>query len=71
MLPDRGMGPRGRTLRKALEILGTEERLARALEIAPESLRRCLAEGDAAIPHQLFIKALDIVAKTPRSPGNS
>jgi hypothetical protein len=54
-----------------LEILGTEERLARALEIAPESLRRCLAEGDAAIPHQLFIKALDIVAKTPRSPGNS
>jgi hypothetical protein len=64
------MGPRGRTLRKALEILGTEERLARALEVPSESLRRYLAQDDAAIPHQLFIKALDIVAKAPRNTGN-
>ncbi|MCD6042473.1 MAG: hypothetical protein K0R40_2076 [Burkholderiales bacterium] len=65
------MGPRGRTLRKALEILGTEARLARALEISSESLRGYLAEDDAAIPYQVFIKALDIVAKAPRNSGNS
>ena len=61
------MGPRGRTLRKALEILGSEERLARALEIPPESLRRYLQQEDETIPQPLFIKALDIVAKAPRS----
>jgi hypothetical protein len=65
------MGPRGRTLRKALEILGSEERLARALEIPLESLRRYLAQEDEAIPQPLFIKALDIVAKAPRNGGSS
>jgi hypothetical protein len=54
-----------------LEILGTEARLARALEISSESLRGYLAEDDAAIPYQVFIKALDIVAKAPRNSGNS
>ena len=61
------MGPRGRTLRKALEILGSEERLARALEIPPESLRRYLAQEAEAIPQPLFIRALDIVARAPRT----
>lgn len=65
------MGPRGRTLRKALEILGTEERLASALEVPPASVRRYLDQGDEAIPQDLFIKALDIVARAPRNPGSS
>jgi hypothetical protein len=59
-------GPRGRTLRKALEILGSEQRLARALDIPLEAVRRYLADGE--MPQEVFIKALDVVAKAPRSP---
>jgi hypothetical protein len=63
-------GPRGRTLRRALEILGSEERLARALDVSPEALRGYLAQGEG-IPQELFIKALDIVARAPRTPRDA
>lgn len=60
-------GPRGRTLRKALEILGSEERLARALRISLDAVRKYLTDG-AEVPQDIFIKALDIVARAPRAP---
>jgi hypothetical protein len=55
-------GPSSRTLQRALDAVGTRERLAELLSISLEDLEEYLA-GRKAIPNQLFLAALDIVAR--------
>jgi hypothetical protein len=50
-----------RTLRRALATIGSEERLAAALNCSPLDLVRWIS-GEAAAPGEVFIAALDIVA---------
>jgi len=50
-----------RTLRRALATIGSEERLAAALNCSPLDLMRWLT-GEKAAPGEVFIAALDIVA---------
>ena len=50
-----------RTLRRALATIGSEERLAAALNCSPFELVRWLS-GEKAAPSEVFIAALDIVA---------
>ena len=60
--PTRAMdGAHTRTLERALKVVQTKERLAIALGIALAELDRYMA-GEKALPHQVFITALDIVA---------
>jgi hypothetical protein len=51
-----------RTLRRALATIGCEERLAGALECSPLELVRWLS-GEQPTPGEVFIAALDIVAR--------
>lgn len=57
--------PQIRTLKRALEKLGTRERLAAALDMTPADLDDCLA-GKKPLPNAAFLEALDIVADRPR-----
>ena len=50
-----------RTLNRALEIVGSKERLAIVLDVPASDLEQYLA-GEAALPHGVFIEALEIVA---------
>lgn len=50
-----------RTLRRALATIGSEERLAAALNCSPLELVRWLS-GERPAPSDVFIAALDIVA---------
>lgn len=54
-------GPSGRTLQRALELLGTRERLAARLAISKEELDDYLA-ARCPIPSNVFFKALGVVA---------
>jgi DNA-binding transcriptional regulator YdaS (Cro superfamily) len=55
------VGPSERTLARALEIAGSRARLAEALGASEHDLDSWLS-GKAALPHHVFIAALDIVA---------
>jgi hypothetical protein len=68
LVPASVSGPRGRTLQRALEIVGTRERLAAALGISPADLDAYLAE-DKPLPDPLFHAALDIVASGRQRPA--
>jgi hypothetical protein len=57
-------GPARRTLLRALEIVGTKERLAEALTTSVPDLEIYLGDGD--VPERVFFKALDVVANAPR-----
>jgi hypothetical protein len=50
-----------RTLRRALATVGSEERLAAALNCSPLELVRWIS-GEKPAPGEIFIAALDIVA---------
>lgn len=54
-----------RTLRRALATLGSEERLATELHVSLVDLSSWLS-GERIAPGEVFIKALDIVARTRR-----
>ena len=54
-----------RTLRRALATLGSEERLAAELHVSLLDLSSWLS-GERIAPGEVFIKALDIVARTRR-----
>ena len=59
-----GMGsdtPQTRTLRRALEIAGSSETLARMLQCEVATLLIWLA-GEQPTPAQVYLKALDIVS---------
>lgn len=57
-----------RTLRRALATVGSEERLAAELHVSVVDLSSWLA-GERIAPNEVFIRALDIVAKTRRGAG--
>ena len=59
-------GPHRRTLERALEIVGTRERLADALSIPVAELERYLGESSSPLPQEIFLRALDVVAHAPR-----
>jgi DNA-binding transcriptional regulator YdaS (Cro superfamily) len=50
-----------RTLNRALEIVGSKEQLSMVLHVAAPDLEQYLA-GDTALPYEVFIEALEIVA---------
>ena len=54
-----------RTLRRALATLGSEERLAAELQVSVVDVASWLS-GERIAPGEVFIKALDIVARTRR-----
>jgi DNA-binding transcriptional regulator YiaG len=54
-----------RTLRRALATVGSEERLAAELGVSVVDLSSWLS-GERVAPSTVFMKALDIVAKTRR-----
>ena len=54
-----------RTLRRALATVGSEERLAAELGVSLVDLSAWLA-GERVAPGEVFMAALDIVARTPR-----
>ncbi len=58
-------GAHTRTLQRALEALGSKEGLATALQIQLPELEVFLT-GEKALPHNVFIGALDIVARSRR-----
>jgi hypothetical protein len=51
-----------RTLRQAAEVVGGEEKLAQALNVSPEALRRWLA-GEESPPIEVQLAALDVVTR--------
>ena len=54
-----------RTLRRALATLGSEERLAAELGVSLVDLSAWLS-GERIAPGEVFMAALDIVARRPR-----
>ena len=54
-----------RTLRRALATVGSEERLAAELGVSVVDLSAWLS-GERVAPADVFVKALDIVAKARR-----
>jgi len=54
-----------RTLRRALATVGSEERLAAELGVSVVDLSSWLS-GERIAPSEVFMKALDIVARTRR-----
>jgi hypothetical protein len=58
-------GPRKRTLQRALKVLGSSGQLAQALSLPLSELESYL-EGEKELPEAIFLRALDIVASTPR-----
>jgi hypothetical protein len=50
-----------RTLQRALQTVGTPERLATALEVLVTDLEAYIA-GTKSVPNRVFLAALDIVA---------
>ena len=58
-------GAHQRTMRRALEIVVTKQRLATALRLEMPELEAYLA-GEKPLPPQVFFDALDIVATEPR-----
>jgi hypothetical protein len=57
-----------RTLRRALATIGSEERLAAELQVSLVDLSSWLS-GERIAPGEVFIRALDIVARTRRGAG--
>jgi hypothetical protein len=58
-----------RTLERALEAVGSKERLAIVLDVPAPELEKYLA-GEMPLPHKVFIHALDIVASGQRRQAN-
>jgi len=54
--------PQQRTLSRAADALGSMERLAEALQVTQAVLADWVA-GEAAVPTDAYLKALDIVAR--------
>jgi len=53
-----------RTLRRAVEVVGSPEELAETLGVSPESLAVWLV-GDQALPNDVYMRALDVVSQGP------
>jgi DNA-binding transcriptional regulator YiaG len=53
-----------RTLRRAVEVVGSPQELAATLDVPPESLAAWLS-GDQALPNEIYLRALDVVSHGP------
>jgi hypothetical protein len=58
--------PRRRALEAALEIIGSEVRLAEALGISIAELKACLT-GEADLPSEAYFCALGIASSNPHT----
>jgi hypothetical protein len=57
--------PQSRTLKRALELAGTPERLAELLQSPIADVMGWLA-GQTPLPAETYLRALDVVAHVPR-----
>lgn len=60
----RGDSPQARTLRRAVEVVGTAKALAETLGAPPESVSAWLL-GDQPVPNDVYLRALDLVSQGP------
>ena len=51
-----------RTLRRAVEAVGTPEALAQQLDVSPEMISACLL-GEQVLPDEAYLRALDLVSQ--------
>lgn len=56
--------PKVRTLRRAVEVVGSPEALAEALDVSPEMISAWLL-GQQAPPNDAYMRALDLVSQGP------
>ena len=56
--------PKVRTLRRAVEVVGSPEALAEVLDVAPEVVSAWLL-GQQAPPNDAYMRALDLVSQGP------
>lgn len=56
--------PKVRTLRRAVEVVGSPEALAEALDVSPEMISTWLL-GQQAPPNDAYMRALDLVSQGP------
>ena len=56
--------PTLRTLRRAVEVVGSPEALAEALHVSPEVVSAWLL-GQLALPNDAYLRALDLVSQGP------
>ncbi|HYR35245.1 MAG TPA: YdaS family helix-turn-helix protein [Burkholderiales bacterium] len=59
-----GDNPKARTLRRAVEVVGSEEALADTLGVSYESVSAWLL-GEQPLPNDLYMRALDLVSQGP------
>ena len=59
-----GDSPQARTLRRAVEVVGTAESLAATLGASPESVSAWLL-GEQPVPNDVYMRALDLVSQGP------
>jgi DNA-binding transcriptional regulator YiaG len=64
--------PKVRTLRRAVEVVGSPEALAEALDVSPEMVSAWLL-GHEPPPNDVYLRSLDLVSqgphhKAPRKP---
>jgi DNA-binding transcriptional regulator YiaG len=61
---DKDDNPKVRTLRRAVEVVGTPEALAEALDVSPELVSAWLL-GQKAPSNDAYMRALDLVSQGP------
>ena len=59
-----GDSPTARTLRRAVEVVGSAEALAETLGASPESVTAWLV-GEQPVPNYIYLRALDLVSQGP------
>lgn len=57
-------------LQHALRSAGTDDRLATLLDVKPQRLR-CWLSGEERVPLEIFLDALDLIARGPYEPGSN
>ena len=57
-----------RTLKRAVDVAGSAEKLAELLEASPEMLSAWLL-GEVPLPTDKYLKALDVVSQGPHHKG--
>jgi DNA-binding transcriptional regulator YiaG len=59
-----GDNPKARTLRRAVEAVGSEAALAETLGVSPEVVSAWLL-GEQPVPNDAYMRALDVVSQGP------
>ena len=63
-----GDNPKARTLRRAVEAVGSEAALAETLGVTPEDVSGWLL-GEQPVPNDVYLRALDVVSHGPHQRG--